>query len=336
MERVIKKSLTGILGFSLVAGCISNPYQGKSGMLAGSAQHCQLVSQNVVKGSVDKNAEAAILNTFLDNSEHQVTLDNGVEFYTKRLSSGSYVAVWDGSNNTHAVIMCNGLGSDCLDSSKLAQYCAQNGIDFYAIDRTGSGLNSRMKASSNSWKKDILDIAKELKTSVLVGQCFSTGLAAEVAFENPDLFSKVVYVTPCFYLNYGVGLNAVPIGINHILGGDCAHENPVPIRAYSSRKDTFTYLAEDPLFLRSPTTETYIEGHRLNNRAWKNIVRSVVPVEVILAENDVIVNNQKTKKHLSYLDNPNVHVNMAFDVEHYIPLDEKSYGLYLEVIKNEQ
>jgi len=325
-----KKNLALLLTLSAINGCASKPFIGKENLVASSREHKEYLHQSELR--TYENDKSTIYRTVRTEQEYSVSLQReGYRFYTRKVSSGSFIAIWEPPKAKQDVIIVNGIGSNATNISLLAQSLLEENVRVYAVDRTGSGLNCSKKPDSKVWRRDIIEIAKKSKRPIIISQCFSTGLVADICNKNPNLFSKAIYLTPGIYLNYEPECcDKISMCLEEILMLDNRHKNPVPIEAYTKDKDSIETLYNDALFSYYPTKKTFLEGNKLNKEALKKIRETRIPYLLILAERDEVVNNKKTIEELKKLNFSKETIKILSS-DHFLLLDRKA----IEAIKKE-
>jgi len=350
MKNIGRESLAGFyLASALTFGAISfngcqsymPPRVGGKNIVAGSVEHIDLLLDESEERGIYFRDEKAIIDSFIDGEERSLRLEDrfagrestiigfgNVLFETRRLESGSFYVSWTKEKNERSAVMCNGLGTSCLDVSEMGRRMSMDGINFYAIDRTASGINVEFRANERRWISDIEEVVKiaymeldEKSRPVIIGQCFSTGLVAKTVRRNPEIFSGAIYLTPAVKLNYDISVpEKIEIGIGRVFGFDCPHKNPVPIDAYISSEGGKEYLRRDPLFSYMPSCATMVFGNNLNKRALRNIEDSDIESVAILASDDKVVNNWGTFNALKKRGIDRIRV---VNSDHYLPLSEE-------------
>ncbi len=316
-----------------IAGCISlPPYVGKETLQANTQEHKALLMRKAERCEFEDLS--IIYKTAAAQQPFSTSLGEDNIFYTSRLASGNFYASWTNPANKYNVIVSNGLGSDTSLLESMARGFLVQGINTYSLDRAGSGINLPRKDIS-TWEDDLLSLAGKVNRPAIMAQCFSTGLVAEVTNTHPELFSKAIYLTPSFYLNYEPSImEKISIVLSFLTLSEMPHKNPVPIEAYTSSDSLRRVLRCDPLFSYSPTTSTFIKGDRLKNKADRLLHHPRIPSIFVLAEKDIVVDNEKTEKHFAKktINGPFV---CYIDSDHFIPFDNNSIKILAEVIKNE-
>ena len=318
--------------FLSIGGCVSlPPYIGRENLRANTEKHKNLLIEKANESTL--NDISAIYWTSATQQPSLTYFDDNNIFYTKRLESGNFYAAWTNQKNRYDAIVSNGLGTNASSIEQMAFSFLTRGINTYALDRAGSGMNSARNDVS-LWERDLINLAKRLKKPVIISQCFSTGLVAEVSNFHPELFSRAVYLAPAFNLYFEPSAREkFMIGLSVLSFSDVPHKNPVPIKAYTPSCFFRTMLFNDPLFSYSPTTSTYIKGSRLNSRAEHLIKNPKIPSTMVIADNDEVVDNEKAIKLFKDSKNGLLSI-IRIDSEHFIPFNRKSWDVIVGVIKN--
>lgn len=211
---------------------------------------------------------------------------------------------WSPKKTEHIFIFLNGLESHAGWFSSMAVDFTKKNIVTYAIDRRGSGLNSKNTGTYRQWISDVFEltkIAKQQKPHTkthLVSICFGAKLATACAIKQPDEFESLIYMSP------GISVKVTPTPIEKlIIAGDILSPFSFNIRSPIKDDEMFTdspealyFLYGDKLRTYSPRASDFYQAQRINAYILKNLNKIKTPSLVLLAEKDRVLNLEKTKR----------------------------------------
>jgi alpha-beta hydrolase superfamily lysophospholipase len=236
-----------------------------------------------------------------------------IEFYEAADGRRLAVRVWSADEIPAARIVClHGITSHGGWYDRCCEYLAGAGFESHFLDRRGSGLNAEQPGDVDSWQTWLDDVGAYLRTIrhpdsneqrrlpvVLCGISWGGKLAAAVARRFPGFMNGLALVCPGIYSPYSPGR------IKRL-----ALRAPVPSRWMSRRvriplrrPQLFTdspawrkFIADDPLTLREVTWRFAREDRRLSAFARVSAPFLHMPLLVVLAGRDRIVNNRRTRR----------------------------------------
>ncbi len=209
------------------------------------------------------------------------------------------------------IVYLNGLESHGGWFSESAEKLVENGIEVYALDRRGSGINARLTGSYKDWIDDVHQLILKAKQDNpkadinLVSLCFGARVATGEAIKNPSDVKALVYISPGFDLK--VDLNnrekslvtfSVMSGINFPIASPIKKDE-----MFAKEKKYLEFISNDFLRTTSPNSLDFYEGCLLGDFAKKNIEKIKVPSLIFLAEKEEIIDNERTRQTFSQLKN---------------------------------
>jgi len=237
-----------------------------------------------------------------------------INFYTARDGRRLAARVWRTEEAPLArVVFLHGITSHGGWYDQAAGHLAAAGFEVHFLDRRGSGLNADDPGDVDDWRTWIDDVAiyiRGFKTAtpdahshglptVLAGISWGGKLAPAVARCHGALVDAVALICPGLYSPYLPGpLKRVALSI------------PAPVRFQSRRvriplrrAELFTdsrrwreYISCDPLALRNVTWRFAQEDRRLTSFARQSAAFLHMPLLVMLAGRDRIVDNRRTRQ----------------------------------------
>lgn len=238
-----------------------------------------------------------------------------IEFYTARDGRRLAARVWCTEELPQArVVFLHGITSHGGWYAQVASHLASAGFDVHFLDRRGSGLNAEQPGDVDDWRTWIDDVAVYLNTSlttdatrsqprrlpnILCGISWGGKLAPAVARRHAALVDALALICPGIYSPFMPGfvkraMLAAPAP-NRLRG----RRVQLPLR----RPELFTdalqwreFIAQDPLALRNITWRFAQEDARLTRFARQSAPFLHLPVLMMLAGRDRIVDNGHTRR----------------------------------------
>jgi len=173
------------------------------------------------------------------------------------------------------------------------------GLNVYALDRRGSGLNKEGRGDLADFRRlpqDIDDFfaQKELaqKKCILIGLCWGAKTALYFSLRYPEKLSKIVFITPGFKTKLRMPLAKKINGLLALIFAPHAYLGlPIKPEMFTENPVYLNQIKEDKLRLKSITSRFFKENLRME-RAIRKLRRcGDIPCCLFLAEDDEIVDN---------------------------------------------
>jgi alpha-beta hydrolase superfamily lysophospholipase len=201
------------------------------------------------------------------------------------------------------------------------------------LDRRGAGLNEAARGDTPSFRRLLDDVAEYLRDQrakhvqhlFLLGISWGGKIATAVTHRCHGLVDGLILVAPGFVPRIGLPVRQRLA----ILAARLV--NPRRLFAVPlSDAELFTmtplwqdFVRADPLSLRAATARFFVESVRLDWYLQLNRARITVPVLMLLAEKDRIIDNARTEAFLARLPSldkhiieyPGAHHTMEFDAD---------------------
>jgi alpha-beta hydrolase superfamily lysophospholipase len=217
---------------------------------------------------------------------------------------------------------------------------AQAGFDVYFLDRRGSGLNQQDRGDTPSFRRLLDDVAEFLialggcanapvrdrRLNVfLVGISWGGKLAAALQRRHPGLVDGMALLCPGFCSRVRPALgHRLAILWSRLIAP--RHQFPIPLddpELFTATPRWQQFLRDDPLSLRQATARFLIESVRLDGYLHfvPRYVR--VPVLLMLAEHDRIIDNAGARRFVEsfaamekkVVEYPGAHHTLEFEPE---------------------
>jgi alpha-beta hydrolase superfamily lysophospholipase len=240
-----------------------------------------------------------------------------------------HASLFAGSRTKAGLLVVHGLQSHAgwLEASDTARELADVGICSLAYDRRGSGRSSGPTGHAESDGDFLMDLAAAhaaLECEIgrttpihLLANCFGARAALAYAGEHPEAFASLILTSPATHMSrqasYGLGSKL-----------RIALAPPTKVFATPLRDEYFVregrwldWIRRDPLALRSVSAGFLRSAARLTRRMWSAVPRISIPLLVVLARRDAIVDNDAIcRSFLPRWRGP--HRRIEYDAEHYV------------------
>ena len=238
-----------------------------------------------------------------------------IEFYTARDGRRLAARVWRTEELPQArVVFLHGITSHGGWYTQVASHLASAGFDVHFLDRRGSGLNAEQPGDVDDWRTWIDDVAVYLGgnlttdatrsqprrlPTVLCGISWGGKLAPAIVRRHAAWVDALALICPGIYSRFMPGfvkraMLAAPAP-NRLRG----RRVQLPLR----RPELFTdvlqwreFIVQDPLALRHITWRFAQEDRRLTRFARQSAPFLHLPVLMMLAGRDRIVDNGRTRR----------------------------------------
>jgi alpha-beta hydrolase superfamily lysophospholipase len=218
---------------------------------------------------------------------------------------------------------------------------SQAGFEVFFLDRRGSGLNQQERGDTPSYQRLLADLAEflhnlRLKPAVgtsaeirtfLVAISWGGKLATALLKEHSDLVAGLVLLCPGFFprikLSWKLRLR---IGLSFLVAR--RRLCPIPLNdpeLFTASPHWQQFLRENPLSLHRATARFLIHSIRLDRylRKIPNHVR--IPVLLVLAGHDRIIDNQRTRQFFNTWASPDKEIREYQGAHHTLEFEQQPH-----------
>ena len=227
-----------------------------------------------------------------------------IEFYEAADGRRLAVRVWDAVESPRArVVFLHGVTSHGGWYTRSCQHLAGAGFEVHFLDRRGSGLNQERPGDIDQWQTwldDVevyLDRIRGAQPAVLAGISWGGKLAVAVARREPGSVQGLALICPGLFSPHEPGLMKrlalsapAPVRLQE-------RHLRIPLRNPALFTDTLPwreFILRDPLTLREITWRFAREDRRLTRFAQQSAPLVRMPLLLMLAGRDRIINNRRT------------------------------------------
>ena len=206
-----------------------------------------------------------------------------------------------------ALVYLHGIESHAAWFDEAADLLAQRGYDVYCVDRRGSGMNRENRGIASgdiedydTWLEDLRAFIHPLNAEydqvVLMGLSWGGKLAMGYALDYPEDADALVLITPGFSSKVP-GEFATAMAVISAKPTDPI-KIPIEPEWFTVTPEFLEKLKADPLRLHYATSRFFIEGEHLDSYVSKKLPENRLPLMLILAGQDKIIDNPATLKLL--------------------------------------
>ncbi len=232
-----------------------------------------------------------------------------------------------------ALVVLNGLQGHAGWFASAAGELRERGYDVYCIDRRGSGLNRENRGfvsghidAYETWFADIQAFVRPLRQRyddvVLVGVSWGGRLAVTYGLKHSEDLDALVLVAPWLRTRKTVDLpTQVGVLLSQPFTPERAVSIPIEPELYTTEPSLLDYLRHDPLRLESASVTFFYESHQLRHHIFDQMSGKQIPVQLILAGDDAIVDNDRVLTSLRQARRTSLDVVNYEHQSHAIALD---------------
>ncbi|SFJ31510.1 alpha/beta hydrolase [Planctomicrobium piriforme] len=213
---------------------------------------------------------------------------------------------------------------------------ATAGYDVRFPDRRGSGLNAAPRGHAPHWERLTSDVrhflndihadqATESPTApvFLCGISWGAKVATAIAAQTPGAIDALILVTPGLFPK--IGPNAWDRARLALARALDIRDRQIPIplndpALFTSVPEQQQRIANDPLALHEVTLPFLFAGQDLD-RIARTTHALQMPLRLLLAEQDQIIDNEETLQHLHHICGSNLSVKTYPKVRHTLELE---------------
>jgi alpha-beta hydrolase superfamily lysophospholipase len=250
-----------------------------------------------------------------------------------RLAVGAHPCGGEGP----VVLVLHGLFSHMGWYRSLAEELAAAGTAVYLLDRRGAGLSEGARGHMPGWMAVIRDIARvvhEIRSlhpgrpvhamGISLGGTFS--LAASIV--HPELFASQILLSPGLAAGFRFPFrHRLRVLQSSLMRPMRLFELPFSVEALTDHPDWRTALLLDPLRTRQVTARFLIETFRMQGFVRARMQRLHLPLLVLLAERDQLVDNAVALAALRRCRSARVRIEMFEQASHILPASVPAHEL---------
>jgi alpha-beta hydrolase superfamily lysophospholipase len=227
--------------------------------------------------------------------------------YLERLEFKIPYYTWDVEQITSVLVFLHGLKSHSGWFLEVGSSLGEKGIKVYAFDRRGSEESECERGHIDHyhlWLEDIyciIQLAKNenpLLRPHLLGHCFGAKLALGFALRYPKEIQSLVLISPpqgSLKANITL-LEKLKVFLSCLFRKRLDVKVPIRDNMFTRDPEKYKFIQKDKLKLERMTTRFCIEVFKLDALINKQFTRLSLPILVLLAKEDRVVDNLKIQR----------------------------------------
>lgn len=232
-----------------------------------------------------------------------------------------------------ALVYLHGIESHAGWFAIAASQLQQRNFDVFCLDRRGSGQNRENRGflsghvdAYETLLADIDSFVSPLRNNYdqifLVGLSWGGKLALAYGLSHPQAIDGLILITPGLRAKVDVSpMNKLKIGLLSPIRPTAPVATPIRPEMFTTTPLYLDYIRDDPLRLTSATVRFFWQSHRLDKYVDKNIADNRLPLQLFLAGNDTIIDNDGVLAVLELGREPGLDVIRYDDQTHSVQLD---------------
>jgi acylglycerol lipase len=236
--------------------------------------------------------------------------------------------VVEAPNARHHLLYLHGIESHGGWFLPAALRLRDRGCTTWLLDRRGSGLNRATEPGHAPSAAVLLDDVRRARAFLgdppvhLVGLSWGGKLATADALEQPRDVESLVLVTPGLCPRVDLSWRQkLAVACNLLFGGTGHFDVPLQPEMFTRDPELLQFLRRDPLRVTEVTARFLIASRALDRRIARRIAGLRVPVLLLLAGEDEIVDNDAVLRLLAPLPPGQLQVWQYPDAMHSIQLE---------------
>jgi alpha-beta hydrolase superfamily lysophospholipase len=210
------------------------------------------------------------------------------------------------------------------------QRLCESGYSVCFLDRRGAGLNHERREDTPNFRRLLDDLAEFIQTereppvpTFLVAISWGGKLAVALERRHPGLINGLALLCPGFFPKVRPPLaERVRIALARLPSPERLF--PIPLNnpeLFTANPRWQKFIQEDPLSLRQATARLLVESVRLDGYLRLNASYVKIPILVLLAEEDRIIDNIRTRRFVERFESqdkkiieyPGAHHTLEFE-----------------------
>ncbi len=242
-----------------------------------------------------------------------------------------------------AVLYIHGIQSHCGWYDQSARRMQTAGFTVLAPDRRGSGQNTVRRGHADSTGQLVddaiasLDQLKEITDHPkihLVGISWGGKLVAATHIARPESTASICMITPGLFPLVGVSkAEMFRIGMSMLHNPDKLYDIPLNDPAlFTSDPEWLEFLKNDPLQIHQATAGFYLASRRMDKIVNKLHHAPPVPLHLMLAADERIIDNDKTTEFVRKLNWPDIRFSNYPNSRHTLEFDPDREQFFTDLV----
>lgn len=238
--------------------------------------------------------------------------------------------VWPSTGDV--ILYMHGVESHIGWFKDMADRLQKRGFSVYAFDRRGSGMSKEERGHIDSYKiliNDIYDVIKKIrkdcpnKRLYLMGICGGGRFAADFVGYAPGIVDGLILISPAIKTKVTIPfMSKLDVLVGSFLYPKKKIKTPLREDMFTKNERYIEFIKNDTMSLRHLTTRFYREFALMNIMLSRRIFGINIPVVTLLAEDDVIVDNDAMVKWHEKLKSKDKTLKLFKGCCHFLPFQE--------------
>jgi alpha-beta hydrolase superfamily lysophospholipase len=231
-----------------------------------------------------------------------------------------------------AVLYLHGIQSHCGWYENSARALQQAGFTVLQPDRRGSGRNDKDRGHADSSEQLIADAAacvRELSERTgfnkvhLAGVSWGGKLIVALHITQPETTASLAMITPGLYPVVGVSkTDMFRIGMSMVTAPHRLYDIPLNDPGlFTQVEERVAFLTRDDLQIHQATAGFYLASRRMDKTVAKLASSPKVPIHLMLAGDERIIDNDKTAAFVRDLHWPGTTITTYANSRHTLEFD---------------
>lgn len=238
---------------------------------------------------------------------------------------------WQGTGDVIAYL--HGIESNSGWFTQLSSQLAERGFTLYGIDRRGSGLNEEDRGDIKDYNiffddiEDALRLVKEQNTGkkvYLMGICWGALLSVNYTLKRKTSPDGLVLLSPAIYrkVDFSPWMKAIA-GACSLFYPEARFKIPINDKMFTANTRYLDFIKNDKMRLSYLTCRFFNQIVRMENEFGQINNNVVLPLIVLLAGHDDIVDNERVRKWFNTLPSQDKTIRIFDDFHHIMPFEEE-------------
>lgn len=232
-----------------------------------------------------------------------------------------------------AIVYLHGIESHAGWFDRAAQLLATRGYDVYCLDRRGSGINRENRGFPSGHVDSYEILLSDIHTFIgplrnryqqvyLAGLSWGGKLALAHALAHPEDCDGLTLITPGIKAAVDVSLPAkIKVVFGTYFRPRTLVKTPIKVEMFTATPKFVQLIREDPLRLEKVTARFLWQSLRLDRFIAKEVPRNRLPIQLFLAGQDRIINNEGVVCLLARGKQERLEIVMYEDQTHSVQFD---------------
>ena len=226
--------------------------------------------------------------------------------FTARDGIRIFYREWEGNKHKDVIVYLHGLESHAGWFIETGNLLNKKGFHVYAVDRRGSGMSQADRGHMESYRVLIDDVKEAVELArrehpgrrvYLMGLCWGGKIAVTFTGYHQDLIDTLILLAPAIKTKVDLSpKQKIDVLFSNIFRPRKLFDVPLDDYMFTRNPKWIEFIKTDELKLKKATARFFFETAKMNLCFNRIAPKIHVPVLVLLAGDDVIVDNKGIKR----------------------------------------